>query len=340
MWSDGVTSSARSVAPANTSPRHRATAAACASSTTNSPLFSYPSPLRKRSTDIERVQAVAAIGSDSVPLAPAADPDYFPTPTGGRPMPLRRLSFGRDGLRDTPAASDGIVHRVKRTDTLAGVAISYRVSLSKLKKLNRIWNNDDIKMRDTLIIPRMAAFGGPVTPPILPEATDYGFDARPPLPSPLTRRTSSTAPLLPTVAEKTTQDFFTRLDADVAATMDELGSHAVWQPSPASESPVPHIGHTGSQWQYDDPSAAYGGFPSRPPKAPPSSRRGTVGSLEAVLGRPVAFPETGAEAALRKVPARAASSFAWIGSKLKELSSDLRPITPDRTDYVPVRTDD
>ncbi|CAG8509215.1 6450_t:CDS:2, partial [Diversispora eburnea] len=46
-----------------------------------------------------------------------------------------------------------IVHNVKPSDTLAGVALFYGIELSILKKANKLWTNDSIHMRKYLNIP-------------------------------------------------------------------------------------------------------------------------------------------------------------------------------------------
>ncbi|CAG8598942.1 8996_t:CDS:2 [Ambispora leptoticha] len=46
-----------------------------------------------------------------------------------------------------------IVHEVKKTDTLAGIALFYGIELPILKKANKLWTNDSIHMHKYLYIP-------------------------------------------------------------------------------------------------------------------------------------------------------------------------------------------
>ncbi|OZJ03854.1 hypothetical protein BZG36_03672 [Bifiguratus adelaidae] len=46
-----------------------------------------------------------------------------------------------------------IVHRIKPTDTIAGVSLYYGVEITKLKKVNKLWSNDSIHVRKELYIP-------------------------------------------------------------------------------------------------------------------------------------------------------------------------------------------
>ncbi|CAG8518295.1 4478_t:CDS:2, partial [Ambispora gerdemannii] len=46
-----------------------------------------------------------------------------------------------------------IVHEVKKTDTLAGIALFYGIEVSLLKKTNKLWTNDSIHMHKYLYIP-------------------------------------------------------------------------------------------------------------------------------------------------------------------------------------------
>ena len=45
------------------------------------------------------------------------------------------------------------VHHVKRDDTLAGVTIKYNCSANVLRKANRMWPNDTVQTRQTIILP-------------------------------------------------------------------------------------------------------------------------------------------------------------------------------------------
>ncbi|KAH9886302.1 hypothetical protein C8Q73DRAFT_795474 [Cubamyces lactineus] len=46
-----------------------------------------------------------------------------------------------------------IVHEVQPTDSLAGVALKYGISLADLRRANQLWPSDPIHLRDTLYIP-------------------------------------------------------------------------------------------------------------------------------------------------------------------------------------------
>ncbi|KAF8902904.1 hypothetical protein CPB84DRAFT_1905355 [Gymnopilus junonius] len=48
---------------------------------------------------------------------------------------------------------DVIVHQVSSTDSLAGVALKYGISLPNLRRANKLWANDSIHLRDVLYIP-------------------------------------------------------------------------------------------------------------------------------------------------------------------------------------------
>ncbi|KAJ3176578.1 hypothetical protein HDU87_004906 [Geranomyces variabilis] len=97
-------------------------------------LRSYPaaptavSPARKRSADLDRANAMAAIapaGGDCIGLP------YLEVPTGapnaGTNVPLRKLSFG------CPTPPSGGMHVVAKTDTLAGIAVLHRVTVSHVR---------------------------------------------------------------------------------------------------------------------------------------------------------------------------------------------------------------
>ncbi|OJT07296.1 hypothetical protein TRAPUB_1849 [Trametes pubescens] len=46
-----------------------------------------------------------------------------------------------------------IVHEIQPTDSLAGVALKYGISLAELRRANQLWTSDTIHLRDTLYIP-------------------------------------------------------------------------------------------------------------------------------------------------------------------------------------------
>ncbi|KAF8833615.1 hypothetical protein BDN67DRAFT_1017348 [Paxillus ammoniavirescens] len=66
-----------------------------------------------------------------------------------------------NGPGDTTAPSDEpepgsdiIVHEVGPTDTIAGVALRYGISIAALRRANQLWPSDPIHLRTELIIPR------------------------------------------------------------------------------------------------------------------------------------------------------------------------------------------
>lgn len=63
------------------------------------------------------------------------------------------------------------VHHVKRDDTLAGITIKYNCSANVLRKANRMWPNDTVQTRQTIILP-MDACGAKGKPVSAPEAVD------------------------------------------------------------------------------------------------------------------------------------------------------------------------
>jgi len=46
-----------------------------------------------------------------------------------------------------------ITHIVKKTDTLEGISVKYNVSIAKIKKINKIWNNSILLCMDKILIP-------------------------------------------------------------------------------------------------------------------------------------------------------------------------------------------
>ncbi|GAB5586573.1 hypothetical protein Unana1_01473 [Umbelopsis nana] len=61
-------------------------------------------------------------------------------------QPLRRNS-------EDSIYVQAILHKVQKTDTLAGISLFYGIPLPKLKKVNRLWTNDSIHSRRALYIP-------------------------------------------------------------------------------------------------------------------------------------------------------------------------------------------
>lgn len=46
-----------------------------------------------------------------------------------------------------------ITHKVMPSDTLQGLAIKYSISVEKLKRVNKLWSNDSIHIKETLLVP-------------------------------------------------------------------------------------------------------------------------------------------------------------------------------------------
>ncbi|KAF2164327.1 carbohydrate-binding module family 50 protein [Zasmidium cellare ATCC 36951] len=70
----------------------------------------------------------------------------------------RRLSDDRNSVSAPPGENEDrealvYVHPVKKDETLAGITIRYNISANALRKANRMWPNDTIQSRQTLILP-------------------------------------------------------------------------------------------------------------------------------------------------------------------------------------------
>lgn len=70
----------------------------------------------------------------------------------------RRLSDDHESSSAPPAESDGraalvYLHHVSKSDTLAGLTIKYNCSAVTLRKANRMWPNDTIQSRTTIVLP-------------------------------------------------------------------------------------------------------------------------------------------------------------------------------------------
>ncbi|CAG5116687.1 unnamed protein product, partial [Candidula unifasciata] len=55
--------------------------------------------------------------------------------------------------KTTPRTRKFISRHLLRTDTLMGIALKYGVTVHDLKKENKIWNNDHLFLRETILIP-------------------------------------------------------------------------------------------------------------------------------------------------------------------------------------------
>lgn len=70
----------------------------------------------------------------------------------------RRLSDDRESMSAPPVENEDrdalvYVHGVQKDDTLAGITLKYNCSANTLRKANRMWPNDAVQMRPTLILP-------------------------------------------------------------------------------------------------------------------------------------------------------------------------------------------
>ncbi|KAI8909470.1 hypothetical protein DFJ77DRAFT_472649 [Powellomyces hirtus] len=254
------------------------------------------SPVRKRSTDIDRANAVAAIGPAGIPT------DTFPTAstTATRPissMPLRRLSFGKDFHQN--ASPSGAVHVIRKSDTLAGIAVLHRVTVAELKAANRLWNELDFLLRSHLIIPKCR-----LTPSEHPPGDVAGSFPFPDSLGELSRSRLAPATESPSVASTTsprpttsttTEAFLASLDRDIAATLSALGHTP-------PDVDAPRIGRV---------------FPNTSNRrSAASTPRHTIGSWDNVLP---------CSTAAKNMDHTSNRPITWISSKLKHLRDELLP---------------
>ncbi|XP_065662270.1 lysM and putative peptidoglycan-binding domain-containing protein 2 [Hydra vulgaris] len=54
--------------------------------------------------------------------------------------------------------SDLFVHKVESSDTLQGLAIKYGVTIEELKRVNKLWTNEFLHFKETLVIPCSPSF--------------------------------------------------------------------------------------------------------------------------------------------------------------------------------------
>jgi len=66
---------------------------------------------------------------------------------------LRRYGTTSSAGAKKPSYSTVIKHRVLPSDTLQGIALKYGASTTEIKRLNKLWSNDSIHLRETLNIP-------------------------------------------------------------------------------------------------------------------------------------------------------------------------------------------
>ncbi|KAI8448258.1 hypothetical protein BY996DRAFT_558716 [Phakopsora pachyrhizi] len=77
-------------------------------------------------------------------------PSSSSSPSSSTPrqaVPLSENVNRIKGLRDV------LIHRVEKTDTLAGIALSYGINVSALRKANGMWTNDPLSLKEMLRIP-------------------------------------------------------------------------------------------------------------------------------------------------------------------------------------------
>ncbi|KAK5167194.1 uncharacterized protein LTR77_007925 [Saxophila tyrrhenica] len=91
----------------------------------------------------------------------------------------RRLSDEQESRSAPPAENDDraalvYVHHVKKDDTLAGITIKYNCSANVIRKANRMWPNDTVQSRQTIVLPVDACGvkGKPVAAPDAPSTDD------------------------------------------------------------------------------------------------------------------------------------------------------------------------
>ncbi|KAI9098705.1 hypothetical protein DFS34DRAFT_694073 [Phlyctochytrium arcticum] len=205
-----------------------------------------------------RSAAIQAIGTldASKPLSPPVEVEVPSTFTRNDHVPLRQLSSEN-------MASGCCTHYVTKNDTLAGIAIQYGVSLSDLRQANRLWKDEDMQLLQELAIPR--SHQRPYDR-MQPAGTNSG----PPRQASSKATTSSTLSPVP----ETTEGFLLKLDADLESAIANLGGNPAWRSTPSAVTLMNRstMGHRSRT------------LPSTRPVATASVRRGTVGSLESVLG--------------------------------------------------------
>ncbi|KAJ3927562.1 MAG: hypothetical protein NXY57DRAFT_1042323 [Lentinula lateritia] len=118
-------------------------------------------------TEIRKAQAEDANILDHHPLRSAGLSNSFEDAGVTRPHLTRILDSDRlvdvpsfpndeeDTGQDkaTPDEKVVIVHEVSSNDSLAGVALKYRINLTELRRANHLWTSDSIHLRNVLYIP-------------------------------------------------------------------------------------------------------------------------------------------------------------------------------------------
>ncbi|KAF2489470.1 hypothetical protein BU16DRAFT_182591 [Lophium mytilinum] len=123
-------------------------------------LGSDTSPDRKQSRRRRPLQATHRRTASSAPPKQwgdllAADGNIYPDAVG---RIKRRNSDERLSTSAPPAEQDDrdalvYVHRVRPEDTLAGITIRYNCQPAVLRKANRMWPNDTVQTRKTIVLP-------------------------------------------------------------------------------------------------------------------------------------------------------------------------------------------
>jgi len=96
---------------------------------------------------------------------------------------LRRYGTTSAAGAKKPSYSTIIKHRVLPSDTLQGIALKYGASTTEIKRVNKLWSNDSIHLREILHIPIPSADASPssggssIAPPPPPVTVPNGRDS-------------------------------------------------------------------------------------------------------------------------------------------------------------------
>ncbi|XP_042201853.1 lysM and putative peptidoglycan-binding domain-containing protein 1-like [Callorhinchus milii] len=116
--------------------------------------------------------------------------------------------YGSTGRNAAGGQADTRVveHTLRPGDTLQGLALRHGVSMEQIKRMNRLYTNDSIFLKETILIP-VAGRQGPhhngLGAPAEPERGPLDHSAEPPHPPPVTTEVSVT-------------DFLRRLDSKIS----------------------------------------------------------------------------------------------------------------------------
>ncbi|KAI9006047.1 hypothetical protein BC832DRAFT_556000 [Gaertneriomyces semiglobifer] len=213
---------------------------------------------RSREGELARQEAIAAIGL-SPPALSSIDESHAGIGhvlTNGN-VPMRRFSSA-----DQDTAHELDTHTVGPTDTLAGLAILYGVSKAELKRVNRLWNDDDIRLRQKIYIPGRTGASGSVSGK--QRALDNRIPSKPA--SGLSEKTSDS----PELADETMDGLLKRIDEELAATLGREWD--LWRMAGTKK----FASHT-------DPPTAVAAEPAHLGSNHRSVYRNRVGSLENVI---------------------------------------------------------